>query len=398
MALDIDFVRSQFPGLSTDDVFLDNAGGSMTLQRVADRVRDYLLHTDVQLGATYGTSVRASERYRQARERLATFIGASRAEEVVFGPSSTILLKFLAYAIGATLAPDDEIVVTRIDHEANIGCWVRLESVFGLKVRFWEPNAESGDLDLADLEPLMNGRTKLVCFTHVSNILGTLHDVAEITRVVHEHGAEVCVDGVAFAPHRQLDVQAWDVDYYVFSLYKVYGPHHAILYGKYNALAAIDSVNHYFVERDRVPGKLEPGNANYELSWGAAGIVDYFDELGPHGWSAIAEHEQQLAEPLLAYLRGQPHVRIIGQPTANHAVRVPTISFVPSTMRPPELVERMDKTGIGIRFGHFYAARLIDQLGLGEDGVVRVSAVHYNTVAEIERLITALDRILTSKP
>jgi cysteine desulfurase family protein (TIGR01976 family) len=408
MPLDLDFVRSQFPGLRDEEVFLDNAGGSMTLARVAERVQDYLLHTDVQLGATYPTSVRAAKRYSSARMRMAEFIGAARPDEIVFGPSSTILLKILSSAMRSVVGEGDELVVTRMDHEANIGCWIELAEQRGAVVRFWEPDEATGDLELSGLEPLLSDRTRLVAVTHVSNIRGTIHPIAEIAREVHEHGARICVDGVAFAPHRPLDVGVWDVDYYVFSLYKVFGPHHAILYGKHDALLELDPVNHYFFQREHVPGKLEPGNANYELSHGAAGIVDYVEELGRRtdpstdpvaarriAWDGISEHEETLADRLLSFLRSRDDVTIVGHADAARERRVPTVSFVHATLRSSEIVTAMDAYGIGIRFGHFYAARLIESLDLvAKDGVVRVSMVHYNSLAEIDRLVTAFAEIL----
>ena len=396
MSLDLSFVRGQFPALGGSEVFLDNAGGSVTLARVADRIHDYLSNTDVQLGATYRTSVNAAERYADARSKLAGFIGAGRPEDVVFGPSSTILLGFLARALTGCIGKGDEIVVTRVDHESNIGCWLDLADRCAARVRWWERNADSGDLEISDLAELLGPKTRLVCFTHVSNILGTLNPVEAITHLAHGHGARVCVDGVAYAPHRPVDVTAWDVDFYCISLYKVYGPHHALLYGKPEALLELDSVNHYFVGQERVPGKLEPGNANYELSHGAAGIVDYFEDLharhGGEAWSEIAAHEEALAGRLLDFVNDQPRLRVVGQPRPDRDRRVPTISFVHERRTSSEIVTAMDRHDIGIRYGHFYAARLIDDLGLTEhNGVVRVSMVHYNTLDEIDRLVERLD-------
>ena len=408
MTLDLEYVRSQFPGLASGETFFDNAGGSLTLGDVADRVRDYLLHSDVQLGASYAASQLVSERYQAARQRLADFIGAGRPEELVFGPSSTILLKFLASAMASRVGPGDQLVVTRVDHESNIGCWLELARAQGATVRFWERNDQTGQLSVDDLADLLTDRTRLVAVTHVSNIYGTIHPIPQIAAQVHACGAELCVDGVAYAPHRELQLEEWGVDYYVFSLYKVYGPHHAILYGRYEALLRLDNINHDFFTREQVPGKLEPGNANYELSYGAAGVVDYFERLGQRrdpalmgadarsaAWRWISAHEESLSDVLLAYLRGRPDVEIIGAEEPDAAVRVPTVSFVHATHKSSEIVEVVDGFGIGIRFGHFYAVRLIEDLGLGDrDGVVRVSMVHYNTAAEVERLITALDTAL----
>ncbi|MEZ5288345.1 MAG: cysteine desulfurase-like protein [Vicinamibacterales bacterium] len=403
--LDLPFVRAQFPSLSGDFVFLDNAGGSQALGRVIDRIADYLRTTNVQLGASYAVSEQAGARMQDAQRRMATFVNASRPEEVVMGPTSTLLVQLLARAMAHQFSPGDEVVVTRADHESNIGAWVGLEAV-GVVPRFWEFDPESRRLELDGLARVMSPRTKLVAFTHASNIFGTIHPVAEITRFVHNHGAKVCVDGVAYAPHRLVDVAAWDVDYYVLSLYKVYGPHHALLYGKYAHLLELANLYHYFIANDRIPYKLQPGNPNYELSWSSVGIVDYAEELGARAGTAaasprsrmetafasMAAHEEVLARRLLDYLATKPRVRVIGEATADRAVRVPTISFTVDGTAAPDIVRRIDPLGIGIRYGDFHSRRLVDHLGLqAAGGVVRVSMVHYNTVDEIDRLIAGLD-------
>ncbi|MGE0816164.1 MAG: cysteine desulfurase-like protein [Vicinamibacterales bacterium] len=403
--LDLPFVRAQFPSLSGDFVFLDNAGGSQALGQVIDRIADYLRTTNVQLGASYAVSEQAGARMQEAQRRMAAFVNASRPEEVVMGPTSTLLVQLLARAMAHQFAPGDEVVVTRADHESNIGAWVGLDAV-GVVPRFWEFDPASRRLELDGLARVMSPRTKLVAFTHASNIFGTIHPVAEITRFVHDHGAKVCVDGVAYAPHRLVDVAAWDVDYYVLSLYKVYGPHHALLYGKYAHLVELANLYHYFIANDRIPYKLQPGNPNYELSWGAVGIVDYAEALGARAGAAdasprarmqaafasMAGHEEVLARRLLDYLATKPTVRLIGEATADRAVRVPTISFTVDGMAAPDLVRRIDPLGIGIRHGDFHSRRLVEHLGLqATGGVVRVSMVHYNTVDEIDRLIAGLD-------
>ena len=407
--LDPAFVRAQFPALANGFVFLDNAGGSQILGRVVERISDYLITSNVQLGASYAVSQRAGERMQEAQRRMAELVNAERPEEVVMGPTSTLLVQLLAKAMAHQFTPGDEVVVTRADHESNIGAWVGLESI-GMIPRFWEVNAETGALDLDDLGRVMSSRTKLVAFTHASNILGTIHPVAEITRFVHDRGAKVCVDGVAYAPHRAVDVRAWDVDYYVLSLYKVYGPHHALLYGKYAQLVELANLYHYFIAKDRIPYKLQPGNPNYELSYGAIGIADYLAELGaragaPQGasrrtrietaFAAIADHEAALADRLLSFLATKPRVRVIGATTGDQAVRVPTISFVAAGVDSQAIVRHIDTLQIGIRFGDFHSRRLVDHLDLSRhNGVVRVSMVHYNTAAEIDRLIRGLDEVV----
>lgn len=403
MAFDVDFARSQFPALADGFAYFDNAGGSLVLKTVADRIHEYLLTTSVQTGASYVHSQRASARLAEARARIALFMGARRPEEIVFGPSTTALVQYLARAMAYQFQPGDEVIVTRFDHESNIGAWLGLAAL-GVVIKFWEIDKNSFEIDLGALERLLSPRTRLVAVTHVSNILGIIHPIAEIARLVHAHGAKIVVDGVAYAPHRAIDVTALDVDYYVFSFYKTYGPHFAALYGRYDDLLALDSLYHYFYGRDKVPGKLEPGNPCYELAWGAAGIVDYFDALGGHGgdhaaieraFAGVAGHEAGLGERLLAYLRDRNDIRIIGRRDSDPQKRVPTIAFKAVGRDSAGIVTEMDKESIGIRHGDFHSRRLIETLDLAADhGVVRVSMVHYNTVEEVDRLIGHLDRAL----
>ena len=400
--LDLAHVRAQFPALADNRwAFFDNAGGSQVLGTVAQRVSDYLLTSSVQTGASYGVSQLASGRMREARGKIARFIGASQPEEVVLGPSTTILMRFLATAMASQLAAGDEIILTDFDHESNIGPWLILRER-GVVFRFWHIDPESLQIDPEALEKLLTPRTKLVCVTQCSNILGTITPIAAIARRVHAHGARLCVDAVAYAPHRAVDVAASGADYYLFSFYKVYGPHFAVLWGKHEHLLELDGLYHYFYGRDKVPMKLEPGNINYELAWGCTGIVDYFDALGGGtgdrkaiiaAFEAVARHEEVLAKRLLDWLGPQNSIRIIGEKSPDRAMRVPTISFKVQGRDSASIVHALDASHIGIRHGDFHSRRLVEALGLAEgNGVVRVSMVHYNTTEEVDRLIRALDQ------
>jgi cysteine desulfurase family protein (TIGR01976 family) len=402
MPLDLAHVRSCFPALADGFAYFDNAGGSLVLRGVAERVAEYLLTTSVQTGASYVHSQRASARLAEARARVALWLGARRPEEVVFGPSTTVLAQFLAKAMAGRLQPGDEVVVTDFDHESNIGPWRALEKA-GVVVREWRINPETLRPDLADLDTLLGPRTRLVAVTHASNILGTIMPVAEIARRVHAAGAELVVDAVAYAPHRALDVAGWDVDYYIFSFYKTYGPHFAVLYGKHDKLLELDGLYHWFYGREKVPAKLEPGNPSYEGAWGAAGIVDYLEGLGggsgraalERGFGDIAAHEAALAERLLGFLRSRNDIRVIGERSSDAAVRVPTISFKVAGKDSAAIVAAVDRDPIGIRFGDFHSRRLVERLGLMEgNGVVRASMVHYNTLEEVDRLVESLQRAL----
>ncbi|WP_282282611.1 cysteine desulfurase-like protein [Pseudomonas sp. PS02302] len=406
-SLDIAYVRKQFPGLADDYVFMDNAGGSLVLQGVAERVADYLLNSSVQLGASYPPSVAAGERVMQARRSVMQLINAAHPDEVIMGGSTTHLLQILCRAIAPSIAPGDEIIVTNCDHEANIGPWVRLCEDRGATLRVWQVDPDSLELELDDLQALLGDKTRYVAVTHASNILGSINPVAEIARRVHAVGAQLCVDAVAYAPHRLVDVQASGADFYVYSFYKTFGPHFAVLWGRRDLLLEFPSLNHFFIGQDVVPYKLQPGNVNYELSFGCIGISDYLLDIGARlgvqgserermqaAFDAFEIQEDVLAERLLGFLRQRPGVRVIGKTSVQ--ARVPTISFVVEGVRSEAVVLKVDEQRIGIRFGDFYARRLIEALGLAPlGGVVRVSLAHYNTLEEIDRLITALDQAIT---
>ena len=420
--LNLDHIRAEFPALAGDTVFLDNAGGSQVLRRVADRVSDYLLTSSVQLGASYAASAAAGEKVLAARRAVAELINAPHDDEVVMGAATTALMFVLTQAVRYGLQPGDEIIVTDTDHEANIGGWMRLREA-GAVVKVWGVNRETLALDLSDLDALLGPRTKWLAMTWASNVLGTVNPVADVAQRVHAVGGRVCVDAVAYAPHRLVDVQASGADVVVFSFYKVFGPHYAVMWVQRELLLQLPSLNHYFIGPDVVPYKLQPGNVNYELSYGCIGIRDYLVDTGTAlggagscgtprqrmqaAFDAFEAHENTLAEKLLAYLRSKPGVRVIGRPymkdvldvkdvkDADEAQRVPTISFVPNGITPEAVVLHTDRHGIGIRWGDFYAKRLIEKLGLADGGgVVRVSMAHYNTAAEIDRLIGHLDEVL----
>lgn len=396
--LNLPFIRSQFPALQQGFVFMDNAGGSQVPRQVVERISEYLSTWNVQLGASYEVSATAGQKLRDATARLTRFIKAARPEEVVIGPSTTMLLRILSLTLSRQWQAGDEVVVTNSDHESNVSCWMDLREK-GIVVKIWKLNPDTLEFELDDLRQLLSARTRLVAMTHSSNILGTINPVREVADMVHAAGALLCVDGVAFAPHRPIDVQAFGADFYVFSTYKVYGPHQAIMYGKYELLRELDSINHYFIGKDQVPYKLQPGNFNFELTYGLQGTLDYFDALQAHhggrAFDLIAGHEEALSEALLSYLRSVPGLRIIGRTDSARDRRVPTISFVHERFQSSDIVKQVDPHRIGIRYGDFYAKKLIHDLGLeGKDGVVRVSLVHYNTVEEVEALVEVFQKIL----
>jgi cysteine desulfurase family protein (TIGR01976 family) len=403
-ALDLDQVRSHFPGLSRGWTLFDNAGGSQILRGAVERMTEFLFEKNVQIGGSYEISLAAAEALREARAAAATLMNAARPEEIVFGPSTTVLLQNLARAMRSQLQPGDEVIVTMSDHESNIGPWVSLQE-FGIVLKFWPLNHDTLSLELDDLASLMTDRTKLVAVTHVSNILGQVNPVAEIARFVHDRGARICVDAVAYAPHRAIDVQAWDVDYYVFSLYKTYGPHYAVMYGKLEYLLELDTLYHYFYGKDKVPGKLEPGNPSYECAYSTLAIRDYFAGLGgaaptpragiEAGFAAVTAQEDALVERLLSYLTARNDCRVFGATTNVGSKRIPTVAFRLDGHDSGALAKAMDAHKIAIRHGDFHSRRLVEDLGqMGDGGLLRVSMVHYNTLEEVDRLCIALDSIL----
>ncbi len=401
----LEFARGHFPGLGQGWALFDNAGGSLALEGVAAAVAEHLRHSAVQLGASYELSRRATERVARGVASVARLMGAADPREVVIGPSTTQLLQNLARSLGGRFGPGDEVIVTDCDHEANRSPFRRL-SELGVVVREWRLDRASLALRLEDLEPLMTPHTRLVCLPHVSNLLGTLHPVAEVARFVRGRGALSCVDGVAYAPHRLIDVEALGVDFYAFSLYKVYGPHLGALYVRGERWAELDNVNHNFFGPDAVPYKLQPGGVNHELTSALGEIEAYllalageagapFEVAGrerlAHAFGAIARHEESLAARFLAGLAGLPGVRVWGEPGPDRARRVPTFAFTFEGRRSPDVVARVDEARVAVRHGDFYAPRLIEALGLGpQGGVVRASMVHYNSEAEVDRLLEAL--------
>ncbi|KAI0027079.1 PLP-dependent transferase [Vararia minispora EC-137] len=436
-----DFVthaRSRFPALASGYIFADNAGGSQCLQTVADRITDYLLHTNVQLGADYAVSVESTRRAQTGTAAAAALFNALSPSEIALGPSSTMLAENLARALEPNFHSGDEIIITE-EHEANGGPWKKLAARKGLTIKTWHPRSTSPEnpyaiaLDVLDLLPLITDNTRLIAFTACSNILGSLVPIKAIVRAARakaaERGArkvEFCIDCVAYAPHRRIDVQDWDVEYCFFSFYKVYGPHVSALYARASALqASVAPLTHHFLHVDNVAYKLMPGGLPYELAYGLTAVLPYLLSLAPAGvhahnvppeqisisdagdalqnaFDAIAAHEQTLLEPLLAFLRAQAPrgVRIVGTEDAGLA-RVPTVSFVVGgerALHSRDVVAVFDaKGGIGIRYGHFYAHTLVNNLEPKidiDDAVVRVSLVHYNTVEEVARIIQILEEVL----
>lgn len=395
-------IRRRFPALERDLVFFENAGGSQVPRVVAEAVSAHLLERYVQLGAPYDLSRAATAVVDDAHAFVERLMGAP-PRSVILGSASTALLSVLADAYRRRrMGPPRRIVLAQNGHEANLGPWRKLSSN-GTEIVIWRADPVRGHCDTDDLRKLLDRRTDLVCFPHVSNLLGEIADVEEITRLCHEQGARVVVDGVAYAPHRRMQVQRWQVDWYVFSTYKVYGPHLAALYGRADALGELVGPNHFFVPDDDLPYKFELGGVSHEACAGLLGLESYLAWLGgaPEAETVDGESIDRAfermtaleAEPtrrLLDLLNDEPGVRIVGPPEADES-RVGTVSFVHEALSSRQITETLVQHGFAVRFGHMYAYELCQALGLDpEDGVVRLSLVHYNTVEEVERLGKAL--------
>lgn len=401
-------VRRQFPGLSPEWAFFDNAGGSAPLGTVIDRAAAYMRRGSPQLGASHAPSARATAEVADGHRAAERLVNADPGE-VVLGASTTANLQLLARALRPNWGSATEVVVTNLDHEANIGAWRALEG-HGILVREWRCRPDTHTLHADDLENLLTPRTRLVAFTHCSNVVGGIHDAAAIVRRIHAGGALACIDGVAFAPHRLVDVKALDADFYAASLYKTFGPHLALLYGRRELLRHARSQNHFFVGEDEVPYKLEPGSVPHELAAALAAVPEYLLDLEarlPGGgagsererlaraFHAIAAHESALVAPLLEFLGARRGVRVVGEASADPARRVPTVSFTVEGRDAASIPPALDAQGVAVRHGHFYARRAIEAMGLLErGGVVRVSMAHYNSPEEVSRLVAALDRVL----
>ncbi|KAF2456219.1 pyridoxal phosphate-dependent transferase [Lineolata rhizophorae] len=390
--------RSNFPALGKKQVYFDNAGGSQVLGPVIQSISDYLSNNNVQMGATYAVGCQSSDRYKLGYLSGAAYINAE-PDEVVIGPSTTQLFRNLSSAI--TFSPGDELVLSKFEHEANIASWVDTAAQLGLTVKWWTaPQSTNPQLDPAELKKLLSPKTKLVACTHVSNILGTLNDIKTIAAMVHEvPGALLCVDGVSYAPHRRVDVKDLGVDFYCLSWYKVYGPHMAMLYASRTAQESLRSLGHFFNPTATLENKLGLAASNYELTQTIPIIRDYLGGSDPDPvFAAIAAHEAKLQTILLEYLNSRRDITVFGETDPDPAIRVPTISFVVKEKSSRGIVESIDNcSDYGLRWGHFYSKRLCDEiLGLGEEGVVRVSMVHYNTEEEINGLIKVLDRVISA--
>ncbi len=408
LELDLDFVRKQFPAFTSSKnsslIFFENAGGSYVPKTVVDRMNRFFVEHKMQpYGASKPSSL-AGEEMEESYRAMAQLINA-QPNELTFGPSTTLNFYVLARGLRHLCSAGDEIIVTDQDHEANIGAWRRWRDS-GIAIREWRIKSDTGELDIDDLKKLITHRTKLVCFTLCSNIVGTHNDVESIVELAHNVGALVVADGVSYAPHVIPDVQTLGVDFYAYSTYKTFGTHQGILWGTSDALLKIQNQGHSF-NASEPRYRLNPTGPQHAEIAALAGVTHYFDLLYDHHYGIssddlhvraqkifelISLHETRLSNKLLDFLSEHPNIRLIGQDKAAPGKRSSTITFIVNGIPSKLIEEKLAENEIAVGSGNFYAPRCVKALGIDpSDGVVRVSMVHYNTEDEVDCLTKALE-------
>jgi cysteine desulfurase family protein (TIGR01976 family) len=410
-ALDIARVRSQFPSLSqTVDgqpaVFLDGPGGTQVPQRVIDAMSEYLKNSNANTHGAYATSRRTDAVVAGARAAMADFFG-SDPDEVALGPNMTTLTFAVSRAVGRELGPGDEIVLTHLDHDANVSPWRALEER-GVKIRFVEINEDDCTLNMADLAQKISSRTRIVAVGYASNAVGTINDVKEIIRLAHHKGALAYIDAVHYAPHGPIDVRALDCDFLACSSYKFFGPHMGILYGKREHLQRLQPYK-VRANSNAIPYRWEWGTLNHECIAGITACVDYLADLGRQvdpsvstrraallaAYGAIQQHEQGLAEILISGLLAIPGLTFYGICDLKKLEqRCPTVAVRVAGHTPLELATKLGDRGFFTWDGNYYALNLSERLDVEKDGgFLRIGLAHYNTAEEVQRFLSALREI-----
>lgn len=404
--LDLEFVRAQFPAFAEpslrDQAFFENAGGSYACRPVIERLGEYYTRLKVQPYYPYPASTEAGEWMDASYRHLAEYLGVG-ADEIHFGPSTSQNTYVLAQAFRELLAAGDEIIVTNQCHEANSGVWRRL-AADGIVIREWTVDPDSGLLDPAQLDRLLGSRTRLLCFSHCSNIVAHINPVSEICTRARAAGAWALVDGVSYAPHGLPDVAALGADIYLFSLYKTFGPHQGLMVVRRELFDRLGNQGHGF-NHAHPRKRLVPAGPDHAQIAAAQGVAEYFDALDAHhgGGGPVgradrirallhAAERARLAR-LLGWLQGRDDLRVLGPTDPDQ--RAATVALMPRHHSPAQIAAGLAQAGIMAAAGHFYAVRLLQALGVDPaSGVLRLSFVHYTTADEIERLIAALARLL----
>lgn len=415
MEYPVSYIRSQFPALATGAVFFDGPGGTQVPQAVLDAVSDYYRSANANEHGFFATSQRSDGIINAARQAIADFINARSASEIVFGANMTTLTLHLARALGRTLSPGDEIVITRLDHDANIAPWLYLQEQ-GAVIRWLEFNSRDCTLDLSVLERVINSKTKIVAVGYASNAFGTISDVPKIISLAKSRGALTFVDAVHYAPHRPIDVQFLDCDFLACSPYKFYGPHAGVLYGKKEIL---ESLSPYKVRpaAEHIPDCFETGTKNHEGLAGVAAAIDFLSALGEkfgqaenpefstyspgrkrflkQALTVIKTHESRLFLNLLAGVCKIPGISLYGITEPERIEeRTPTLSFTLAGKAPAAIARLLGEQGIYVWEGNYYAWEAMRFLGLEEKGgAVRVGLCIYNTDEEVDIFLRILREI-----
>jgi cysteine desulfurase family protein (TIGR01976 family) len=405
---DLAWVRSQFPALAQTingypAAFLDGPGGTQVAQRVIDAIAGYLKQSNANTCGAYATSRRTDAAIAKGRAAMADFLGCNH-EEVVFGPNMTTLTFALSRSIGRELGPGDEIVLTHLDHDANVSTWRALEER-GVAVRFVDIHEEDCTLDMGDLARKINSKTKLVAVGYASNAVGTINDIKEIVRLAHAVGAMAFIDAVHYGPHGLIDVRALDCDFLVCSTYKFFGPHMGVLYGKREHLKRLQPYKVRALIND-IPNRWEMGTLNHECIAGIAAAVEYLADLGRNvnpgvkdrraalrwAFDAIQSYERNLAERMIRGLLAIPGLRFYGiTDPARLAHRTPTFALRVDGHTPIELATKLGERGFFTWDGNYYALNLTERLDVEKTGgFLRIGLVHYNTIGEVDGVLAAL--------
>jgi cysteine desulfurase family protein (TIGR01976 family) len=384
LAFDVDSVRARFSALQAPTAFFDGPGGTQCPDTVIDAIAGYLRESNANLGGPFATSRRSDALLAHAHATAARFLGCE-PDEAIFGQNMTTLNFMLTRTLGRTLKAGDEILVTRLDHDGNISPWLELAHDLDLRVGFVELHDDT-TVDLDDLERQLTGRTRVVAFPLASNAVGTLTDAQRIVELAHGAGALAWADAVHFAPHGPIDVGSLGVDVLLCSPYKFFGPHLGLAYGRRELLESWRPYKVRPADMTPLANRFETGTLAHELLAGFVAAVDYIDSIG---WTAIQAHERALALEFLE--RVSDNVRFYGVLAIDG--RVPTFAFTVEDYTPRAVAEHLAERDIAVWDGNYYAVEVMERLGLGAEGAVRVGFVHYNTRAEVYRLLDALKEL-----
>jgi len=417
MTYDVNLVRQQFPSLDRPAIFLDNPAGTQIAKHSLDRINKYFLETNANHEGMFETSRKSDEVLHEAHASMADFLNASRPEEIIFGNNMTTLTLHMSRSLARNLQAGDNILVTRMDHDANIAPWMLVAEDKGCNLLWVDIDVEDGTLDLDDFAKALEKKPNIAAFGYASNLLGTVNPVKMLTKMAKDAGALVYIDAVQYAPHGPIDVQDLGCDFLVCSSYKFFGPHAGALYGKYDLL---NDLKAYKVRpaSDELPYKFETGTQNHEGIAGVLGALEYLEWLGMQfgadqesawkeagfsgrklelkkGMSAMQAYESELSKALIGIIESVPGARVHGitDPT-RLAERVPTVSFRLEGKDPEWLANEFGRNDIYVWNGHNYALATVERMGLLEaGGMVRVGPVHYNTLDELGKFGEVLKKV-----